>query len=290
MAMSISGTTAAYRSMVGDSSSTISAGQTASRDAAASQRSDGEDTVSLSQAATDYLDRGSSPETELLNATRDLWVARGIPADKLVVTMGKDGHPHVGIKVDPSEVYSVANGRLKPVELTQDLVDDFQAFKDKAIALRGTSEDPFADPASTGAMPEVWYMFHTRAEHLDRFDVFKDDRTGAVSDWSRAVRSAWVAERFGGETAVTPPADAPPGAGAPTSGSPAADATGGTAGATTADPVTRPARAAAVALAYERARTAYIRDENSRPRVWAAQMWTDAATGEMFSSRDADLR
>ncbi len=56
-----------------------------------------------------------------------------------------------GIKVtDLMSIGSMANGRIKAVDLTRGMLADFETYKKQAEALYGTPEDPYAAAPSTG--------------------------------------------------------------------------------------------------------------------------------------------
>ena len=54
-----------------------------------------------------------------------------------------------GLKVtDLMRIGSMANGRIKAVDLTRDMLADFETYKKQAEALYGTAEDPYSSSAS----------------------------------------------------------------------------------------------------------------------------------------------
>lgn len=55
-----------------------------------------------------------------------------------MIKMGLDS-----FEINPDQVWSVANGRIKTIDLTTDTLSDFEAFKQQAEALYGTDQDPY---------------------------------------------------------------------------------------------------------------------------------------------------
>lgn len=136
------------------------------------------------------------------------------------------------IKVtDLTNIGSMANGRIKAFDLTQDMLADFEAYKKQAEALYGTDQDPYkADPASrndivlvglrlTDADPALWApqwinddgnprAVATRAFTDEPADDTRDlmqrmqslfavnDKTGPdESRWSQRVLQDWFARQ-----------------------------------------------------------------------------------------------
>ncbi len=54
--------------------------------------------------------------------------------------------------INPENVRSVANGRIKTVDLTTDMLADFESFKKKAEALYGTADDPYKSGSETSGV------------------------------------------------------------------------------------------------------------------------------------------
>jgi len=146
-----------------------------------------------------------------------------------------------GLKVtDLMSIGSMANGRIKAVDLTHDMLKDFEAYKKQAEALYGTAEDPYASNGSSDkgitligvrfsdADPAAWrpqwvYPDGTPAssstssdpssadlmQRMQSLFSVKDETGPEQSRWSQRVLEDWFAKQ----------AEATAGSGAPSAAS-----------------------------------------------------------------------
>jgi len=141
--------------------------------------------------------------------------------------------------LDPNKVWSVANGGIKLVDFTKDMLADFEAYKKDAAAHYGSADDPYASSsADTGGQkaiyafrltdvdPTSWSPQWVNADGTSRpapptsdsgpSDYFKrirsilsvnDEKGPEQLQWSRRVLESWLAKQNAGgtssETAAT---------------------------------------------------------------------------------------
>lgn len=132
------------------------------------------------------------------------------------------------LKIDPLDkdnVWSVANGRIKLVDLTTDMLTDFETYKKEAEALHGSAEDPYRNGATadkviyayrfTDIDPASWspqwvspgdsedgtsaYSRLSMATVQERMNALlsRDGQSGPdEAKWSGRVFHAWLKEQF----------------------------------------------------------------------------------------------
>ncbi|MCM5559926.1 hypothetical protein [Pleomorphomonas sp. JP5] len=130
------------------------------------------------------------------------------------------------VPIDPENVWSVANGRIKLVDLTSDMLADFETYKREAEADQGTANDSAQTGSTTGN--KVIYAFrftdmdpaswlpqwnepgsnqsgasvpgHSGAdafrERLDTLLSVNDESSQEDIMRSRRVFNQWLAERY----------------------------------------------------------------------------------------------
>lgn len=127
--------------------------------------------------------------------------------------------------LDPDNVWSVANGRIKLVDLTVDKLTDFETYKKEAEALHGSAEDPYRNGATadkviyayrfTDIDPASWspqwvspsdsengasaYRRLGMASIQERMNALlsRDSQSGSdEAKWSSRVFHAWLKEQF----------------------------------------------------------------------------------------------
>lgn len=130
-----------------------------------------------------------------------------------------------GLKItDLMAIGSMANGRIKVVDLTREMLADFEAYKKQAEALYDTAEDPYSSNVSSNdtvtlvgvrfadADPNTWhpqwaypsgtpvssYMDNDPAsadlmQRMQSLFAVKDETGPEQSRWSQRVLENWLA-------------------------------------------------------------------------------------------------
>lgn len=133
-------------------------------------------------------------------------------------------------KFSPEKVWSVANGGIKLVDLTTDMLADFETYKTQAETLYGTADDPYRSGSGSGRTiiygfrltdvdPASWLpqwvdpnggratapaksgpSEETLLDRMQSLLSVKDERGPAQSQWSRRVLEDWLAMRLAAPT------------------------------------------------------------------------------------------